>query len=259
MICWFPLGFVLLATQRYYKTKWYLMWHTHNLIGLFVTGITLMTCLQVYAHVNWTQGTGAHAILGLFALLLTLFVGITGMITSAMMQWYKGDKAWAERDKVYYVAKIHRYSSYFMLILGNAVCSGGTATYFSLIGYGIWGTFAVCTSIFFLAMVAIHELILRRYNKKNFTIVEGDQLLACEGIQKGGRVWTPNEIEEAVAEGDSLVVCDNLVLRVDGYERIHPGGKFVIEKNFGRDIAKFYYGNYALTNGKLTMPHTHSG
>ena len=56
-----------------------------------------------------------------------------------------------------------------------------------------------------------------------------------------------------------MVICDNLVLRTAGYERIHPGGKFVITKNFGRDIAKFYYGNYSLTNGKLTKPHTHTG
>jgi len=49
-----------------------------------------------------------------------------------------------------------------------------------------------------------------------------------------------------------------LVLRVDGYHKIHPGGKFVIEKNYGRDIAKFYYGNYTLTNGKLSKAHTHT-
>ena len=61
-----------------------------------------------------------------------------------------------------------------------------------------------------------------------------------------------------MVKGDSLVICDNLVLRTSGYERIHPGGKFTIRKNFGRDIAKFYYGNYALTNGKLTKAHTHS-
>ena len=71
--------------------------------------------------------------------------------------------------------------------------------------------------------------------------------------------WTPTEIEKAVAEGDSLLICDNLVLRTAGYEKIHPGGKFVIKKNFGRDMAKFYYGNYTLTNGKLTKAHTHTG
>jgi len=75
----------------------------------------------------------------------------------------------------------------------------------------------------------------------------------------GQKSWTPAQIEEAVAKGDSLVICDNLVLRTDGYEKIHPGGRFTIEKNFGRDIAKFYYGNYSLTNGKLSKSHTHGG
>ena len=73
------------------------------------------------------------------------------------------------------------------------------------------------------------------------------------------RSYTPQEIEHAVQGGDTLVICDNLVLRTEGYERIHPGGKFTITKNFGRDIAKFYYGNYSLTNGQLTKPYTHSG
>ena len=33
----------------------------------------------------------------------------------------------------------------------------------------------------------------------------------------------------------------------------------MITKNFGRDLAKFYYGNYSLTNGRLAKTHTHSG
>ena len=107
----------------------------------------------------------AHSILGLIALIFTLFVGITGFITAAMMQWYDGERAWSERDKVYKVAKVHRVSSYLMLLLGNGVCSGGIATYFSKIGYGVWGTFGVCSSIFFLLMVGLHECIMRRYNR----------------------------------------------------------------------------------------------
>lgn len=233
------------------------MHHCHNLLGLFVTGITLMSSLQVFAYVDWKLKLNPHSILGTIALLLTLFVGITGMITSGMMHFYTGDKDWNERDKVYKVARVHKISSYFMLLLGNAVCSGGIASYFSLIGYGIWGTFAVCTSIFFLIMIAIYEYILRKYNKNKFHIIEGDELAnLCE--KNNLHEWSPSEIEHAVSNGDSLVICDNLVLRTGGYERIHPGGKFTILKNFGRDIAKFYYGNYSLTNGKLLKPHTHS-
>ena len=154
-------------------------------------------------------------------------------------------------------AKVHRYSSYFMLLLANGVSSGGIATYFSKIGYGVWGTFGVTTSIFFLLLLGFHEFWMRRYNRKQFNIIEGEDLARLIE-RKGFRTWTPMEIEHAVSRGDSLVVCDNLVLRTEGYERIHPGGKFTIAKNFGRDIAKFYYGNYTLTNGPLTVAHTHS-
>ena len=117
-----------------------------------------------------------HGILGLLALLLTLVVGVSGVVTAGMMQWYTGDKPWAERDKVYRVAKLHRYSSYVMLLLGNAVCSGGTATYFSKIGFGWWGNFAVCTSLLFLILVGIHECVMRRYNRRNFKLIEGVEL-----------------------------------------------------------------------------------
>ena len=235
-----------------------MMHHLHNIFGLFVVAVTIWTCLEVYAYVGWEQMADPHSILGLLAFIITVFVGLTGLMTSCMMSFYDGDKPWAERDKVYNVAKVHRYSSYLMLALGNGVCSGGIATYFSKIGYGIWGTFGVCSSVFFLLMVGIHECIMRRYNRKNFKLIEGEELLDLIA-KNNAKSWTPLEIEQAVEGGDTLVICDNLVLRTEGYEKIHPGGKFTIRKNFGRDIAKFYYGNYALTNGRITKPHTHTG
>ena len=60
-----------------------------------------------------------------------------------------------------------------MLLLGNGVCSGGIATYFSKIGFGWYGNFGVCTSAFFLIMVGVHEFVMRRNNKKNFNLVSG--------------------------------------------------------------------------------------
>ena len=177
------------------------MFHTHNILGFIVVAATVYTSLAAYAHVDWEQKLNAHSILGLFALILTLFVGITGALTSAMMQWYKGDKPWAERDKVYNIAKVHRYSSYFMLLFGNGVSSGGIATYFSKIGYGFWGNFAVSTSVIFLLLLAIHEFILRRFNRKNFKLIEG-QAMQDLIDQKQLKHWTPEEIEHAVEKGE---------------------------------------------------------
>ena len=53
MVAWFPLGFALLATKRYYKTRWYLMHTMHNTLGAGVVVATIITCLQAYAHVGW--------------------------------------------------------------------------------------------------------------------------------------------------------------------------------------------------------------
>ena len=49
-----------------------------------------------------------------------------------------------------------------------------------------------------------------------------------------------------VAQGHSLVLFDNLVLDLKGYERNHPGGKFNLVHNYGRDISKFFFGGYQL-------------
>ena len=148
----------------------------HNLLGAFVVGITVMTSVQMYLYSERKFEANAHTIIGPIALIMTVFVGVTGLITAGMMQFYTGDKPWSEREAVYTIAKVHKLSSYILLVLANGVCSGGIATYFSKIGYGIWGTFGVCTSIFFLLVVGLHEFCLRRKNSKNFRLVEGNDL-----------------------------------------------------------------------------------
>ena len=45
LVAWFPIGFALIATKRYYKTKWFLMHHMHNLLGFLVTAVTIVTCM----------------------------------------------------------------------------------------------------------------------------------------------------------------------------------------------------------------------
>ena len=39
-----------------------------------------------------------------------------------------------------------------------------------------------------------------------------------------------------------------MVLDIQKYKSEHPGGKFLINYNIGRDISKFFYGGYALEN-----------
>jgi stearoyl-CoA desaturase (delta-9 desaturase) len=71
-------------------------------------------------------------------------------------------------------------------------------------------------------------------------------------------VITQESFEARIQSGEKLVILNDLVLDVTGFGHSHPGGSHVIEQNIGRDISKFFYGGYILSNGKYDTPHTHS-
>jgi len=59
--------------------------------------------------------------------------------------------------------------------------------------------------------------------------------------------YSAEEFElEVFVSGKKLVILDNLVLDVGTFIEHHPGGKFVLERNIGRDISKFFFGGYSM-------------
>lgn len=57
-------------------------------------------------------------------------------------------------------------------------------------------------------------------------------------------------------KGEALCILDDMVLDISKYMKNHPGGKFLISHNIGRDISKFFYGGYAQENF-IPKPKTH--
>lgn len=51
-----------------------------------------------------------------------------------------------------------------------------------------------------------------------------------------------------VLKGSKFVILDDYVIDIGPFLGYHPGGKFVLEHNIGRDITKFFYGGYSLEN-----------
>jgi hypothetical protein len=62
------------------------------------------------------------------------------------------------------------------------------------------------------------------------------------------------EFKTLVSNKRQLWIMDNCVLdnwsltKYFHYDHFHPGGKFTLTKNFGRDISKYLYGGYKLVN-----------
>ena len=56
----------------------------------------------------------------------------------------------------------------------------------------------------------------------------------------------------------SLVIIDNFVLDFGDFNLMHPGGRFTLDKNIGRDISKFFYGGYSMVPSENAVPYTHS-
>ena len=65
-------------------------------------------------------------------------------------------------------------------------------------------------------------------------------------FKKVAATMTRQQFEKAVANGDKLVILDDMVLDINKFIPQHPGGKFVLEHTIGRDISKFFYGGYNL-------------
>ena len=47
---------------------------------------------------------------------------------------------------------------------------------------------------------------------------------------------------------DNCVLDNCEFYKLFHYDHFHPGGKFTLTKNFGRDISKYLYGGYKLVN-----------
>lgn len=69
---------------------------------------------------------------------------------------------------------------------------------------------------------------------------------------------TLEELDDRIANGQNLCVLDEYIIDVTSILSSHPGGRFVIEGNIGRDISKFFHGGYTMENIDYVEPYAHS-
>jgi len=248
---WFVVGFLLLATKRYSKKNWVVMHYLHALLGGFVLVVTIIFALSV---TTWAPFEELHNGIGSLCVVVTIFGSLSGSVTAAMMKFYDGDKPWIKEEKVQFIARVHRYSGYTMLFIGNASIMTGLGFYF---GDRLEGderrVLGIFSFVVFCILVAIFEAIFRIRNKYSMGHVPTPTKQNGKSL-----VLSTKDVEKQIEGGKTLVIFDNLVLDLNGYERIHPGGKFNLRHNVGRDISKFFFGGYSLVNIPKRIPHHHS-
>ena len=249
---WFVAGLGLLVTKRYIKKYWMPMQLLHTILGTFVLVVTIIFALSVLEWSHTTQEV--HNTLGSIFLFVAIFGALSGYVTGGMMRFYNKDKAWSPKEKAMVVAKIHRYFGYTMLLLGNITLMTGIGHYYNGILDGdsrkVLGPLSL---VVFVLLVAIFEAIYRLRNRYAL-----GQIQTSKRGEKSQHSFTMQEVNQAVAGGQKLYIFDNLVLDIGDFTHLHPGGKFNLTHNIGRDISKFFNGGYVLVNGQGNKPYTHS-
>ena len=66
------------------------------------------------------------------------------------------------------------------------------------------------------------------------------------------------EFKESVNSGKQFVILDDMVIDVSIFMDDHPGGKFSLQHNIGRDVSKYFYGGYSMENIEKVPHHIHS-
>lgn len=120
---WIPIGFLLLATKRYFKKQYSCMHFIHVVCGYFCMLTTLIWTIKMLKYFDWKINSDPHSILGIAACSLTVIVAASGSVTWGLM--FKNPSEWKANEYVTSAGKFHRYCGYLMLALGNATAFSG--------------------------------------------------------------------------------------------------------------------------------------
>ena len=96
--------------------------------------------------------------------------------------------------------------------------------------------------VLFIVIVIEYTFQFRQYMIKNRPDNQLEAKPDCPEVSM-------EEFKSLAALGKSqIVLLENNVIDLKEWEVFHPGGKFFLQKNIGRDITKYWYGGYQMIN-----------
>ena len=233
-VCWFIFGMVQVGTQRWWKKEWKYNGIAHMITGTLVCLGTLFSSADIiirYGFNRYNNHPWEYSIT--FA---SFPIAVSGFIDYYYMQ----NADWGTR-KLRIIKKFHAIIGFAFVFIGIFICANGMKLWFQFYEpkYENLAMVQFWVQIGIILVAEIHYQI--RYRGE--VPLQGESYLAHVNI-------TEMEFEERVKNGEKLWILDDLVLDLSEYQEEHPGGKFLIEYNMGRDISKFFYGGHALDGNR---------
>jgi hypothetical protein len=159
---------------------------------------------------------------------------------------------WKTR-KLLLIRQAHRWFGWFVILFANVATYTGLRVYRIPVRRGItWPIELVHLAMFvviFGSMEILHRLRLP-YEVDFETAKPISQKVTSDdsmSLRKLGEI-SNEEFDRRVAMGEKLVILDALVIDVESFLNHHPGGRFLVDNNVGRDISKFFHGGYSMEN-----------
>lgn len=241
-LSWAVIGLLQIYTNRYWAKNWRWNKKVHAILGFASMALVVTAGFIALKTGGWTinSSSSLHAKSGfcIFIMGLTLMLG--GIIAAnlrlfAPLPW---NTKWILR-----VGMVHRWFGWGVILTSQFVIGAGFVNFYVYNGQDTlaWSMAGGSAALFFtfLAVGEIrHQLILRK--EVPFAVPQ-DSMSA-------------QEFTSAIDNGRKYVILDDLVLDVEKFIDQHPGGRFVLQHNIGRDVSKFFYGGYSLEDNMGPKP-----
>ena len=246
---WGVFALLQIGSARYLKGKFprAYMW-VHIISGLLLTGVTVFFSLYAQYSLRWKIYNNSHSYTAFPVLYGSVFVTLLGFFARYALRNAKWNTKFALQ-----VTWAHRILGHGLILFATMANATGIYQYRNNIKYKFPLELFQVILYFFMAVVCemafqtsqAYEEDYKVKNKRNL------QMSLLEGTghkQLVEQVMTLNQLHDRVKAGEKLVILDDMVIDVGSYMDEHPGGRFLIEQNIGRDISKFFYGGFSTEN-----------
>lgn len=128
------------------------------------------------------------------------------------------------------------------MFISNFQVVSGLVNYESPVKNLIYGHFAI-----YVVALAIIEVLFRfRMKNKDKGVIVKPEIPTVSQFQ----------FNNMINAGKKLVLFNNFIVNVENFMDEHPGTRFVISHNIGKEIGKYFYGAYSLEQD--VAPYAHS-